>query len=131
MRGKIQYRDRARQLRDFSGLRFGNITPSDSDGEIEYHNKAWIFIEAKLKGVELPIGQRISLERKCDDMQKVKPTVLLIVSHETPVDQDIDMANAIVTEVRFKGIVKHPAAPVTTREYIDRFIRYVESGIET
>ena len=126
MRGEIQYRERARQLRDFSGLRYGNITPTDSDGEIEYHNKAWVFMEAKLKGVELPYGQRLDLERKCDDLQKVKPTLLLICSHDTPVDMDIDMASTVVSEYRYKGETRRPIKEVTAKEFIDWFLEYVD-----
>ena len=44
-RGTIQNRERARQIIDFHGLRLdGKITPTDSDGEIEYHDKAWVFM---------------------------------------------------------------------------------------
>jgi len=41
VRGKIEHRDRARQIRDFSNLRYGNITPTDIDGLIEYQNKCF------------------------------------------------------------------------------------------
>ena len=43
----IQHRERLNQFIDYSGLMFGSIHPTDTDGEIEYHNKAWVFFEIK------------------------------------------------------------------------------------
>ena len=39
LRGATTYKERAKQGRDFTGLRYGNITPTDIDGLIEYHGK--------------------------------------------------------------------------------------------
>jgi hypothetical protein len=44
LRGVIQNVGRKQQINDFSELRFGNITPTDMDGCIEYKDKAYIFI---------------------------------------------------------------------------------------
>ena len=98
MRGKIQYRERAAQIRDFSKLRWGNITPTDIDAFIDFGNRVFVIIEAKLDGVELPRGQEIALERLCDNC-KVECFVL-IVSHNTPIGDDIDFANTLVTKYR-------------------------------
>ena len=42
-RGVIQNRDRKKQIIDFSGLKYGKITPTDIDGLIEYKDKAMMF----------------------------------------------------------------------------------------
>jgi hypothetical protein len=55
-RGKIQYRERARQIIDFSGIRYDNITPTDIDGFFEKADKAFVFYEYKLEGCEMPHG---------------------------------------------------------------------------
>jgi glycerophosphoryl diester phosphodiesterase len=100
-RGVIRNREYGTQVRDFSGLRFGKITPTDIDGLIEYQNKGYVFIETKYKDAKLPRGQELALERLCDDLQNTKPTLLIIASHET--EGDIDVAETIVARYRFKG----------------------------
>jgi len=47
IRGVIKYRGRARQIIDFRGLTYGNITPTDIDGLIEYKDKCILLIEIK------------------------------------------------------------------------------------
>lgn len=42
-RGKIQNEEFARRIIDFSGMRYGNITPTDIDGVIEYHDTRVVF----------------------------------------------------------------------------------------
>ena len=50
-RGKIGNRRRALQIRDFTGLRWGNITPTDIDALIDFGDKVFVFIEVKKKGL--------------------------------------------------------------------------------
>jgi len=125
-RGQITFRDRARQIRDFSGLLFGNITPTDIDGLIEYHGKAYVFIEVKLSDAILPDGQRLALERLTDDLHRVKPTLLIVARHDVVnPDDDIDVAIAIVAEYRYKGH-KHEGCTETVKELINRFFEAVD-----
>jgi len=125
-RGQIVSRSRAKQIRDFSGLLFGNITPTDIDGLIEYHGKAYVFIEVKFNDAILPGGQRLALERLTDDLNRVKPTLLIIARHdvESP-DDDIDVAIAIVAEYRYKGH-KHEGCTETVKELVNRFFEAVD-----
>lgn len=101
-RGVIDNRERARQLRDFSGLQYGNITPTDIDGLIEYKDIAYIIIETKFGNAELPAGQRIALERICDDLQNYKHTIVIISTHDHPVNEDIDLAKTMVKRYRWQ-----------------------------
>lgn len=126
-RGQIKYRERAGQLRDFSGLLFGKITPTDIDGLIEYHNKAYVIIETKVDGAKVPYGQRLALERLCDDLQATgKPTMLLIATHNTPCQLDIDVSLAIVDSMRYKK--KWYKSSVTVRAMIERFLDNIDAG---
>lgn len=126
-RGKIENEARASQLRDFSGLRFGNITPTDIDGLIEYHGKCFVLIEAKLEGVEIPDGQRIALEVFCNDERKIgKPCVAIECKHNTPIGTSIDVANATVIKYFHNGKWKDNSTVETVRAFIDRFFEYVE-----
>jgi len=125
-RGQIVSRSRAKQIRDFSGLLFGNITPTDIDGLIEYHGKAYVFIEVKLNDAILPDGQRLALERLTDDLHRVKPTLLIIARHDAVnPDDDIDVAIAIVAEYRYKGH-KHEGCTGTVKELVNRFFEAVD-----
>lgn len=120
-RGKILNRDRARQIKDFTGLRFGNITPTDIDGMIEYHDKGYIFIELKLGDTPILFGQRLALERLTDDLSRAsKPTICIIAKHNSVNnDEDIDVANAVVSEYRLNGIWHIPQLIFTVRHLID------------
>ena len=125
-RGAIQYRERAKQLRDYSGLQFGNITPTDIDGLIEYHNKAYIIIELKFKDAILPAGQRLALERMTDDLSKAqKDAICIIGAHTVEPNQDIDVANAIVVEYRWRMNWQLPRQHYNIREFIELFLSKV------
>jgi len=102
LRGATTYKARAAQGRDFTGLRYGNITPTDIDALIEYKDKAYVIIEYKFREAEVPTGQMMALERMCDDLQNFKHTILIIARHNQPVEQDIDGANAIVEKYRWR-----------------------------
>jgi len=136
-RGSINNRGRAKQLIDFSGLRFGNITPTDSDwppmqGGIEYGNKLYVFAEFKLGTAKMPYGQRLFHERHTDDLERSgKPTLCIIASHNKyDPNEDIDAANTSVTEYRLKGewITFSPESIITTKEIIELFLANLEIG---
>ena len=123
-RGVIRNREWATQIRDFSGLRYGNITPTDIDGFIEYKNIAFIIIETKHEGGEMPFGQRLALQRLCDTCQYAgKETLLIVASHNTT--GDIDFANTRVVETRYLGRWKEQSNQMTTKEAVDLFLNFV------
>ena len=125
-RGVIRNRDWASQIRDFSGLRYGTITPTDIDGLIEYKDTAFIIVESKHEGGEMPFGQRLALQRLCDACQKSgKDTLLIVASHNT--EGDIDFANTKVVETRYMFRWKEQTNGMTTKEAIDIFLDYVTS----
>ena len=123
-RGAIHSRERAKQLRDFSKMRWGNITPTDNDCMLDFKNKLTVIAESKIKGEELPYGQRLALERMCDDIQRCKPCYLLIVEHEVynPED-DIDFAETIVAEYRYNGNKHFPKKPIKLKRAIDIILK--------
>lgn len=123
LRGATTYKERAKQGRDFTGLRYGNITPTDIDALIEYKNEAYVFIEAKSNGAEMSFGQKLALERLCDDLQRIKPTLLVLVTHNTPSNQEIDFAQAKVSKYRYKGRWAIPQNVPTAKELIDSFLK--------
>ena len=120
MRGEIQHRERARQLRDFSGLRWHNITPTDIDGFVEFRDRLFVFFEAKLKGKDVPQGQRKALERLCDIVSETgRLSAALILEHETMPVEDIDFASCPVCEYRYNGKWNEPIKAITCKAAID------------
>lgn len=125
-RGVINNRDRGSQIRDFSGLQVGGkITPTDVDMLIEYHDDLFIMAETKFGNAELPTGQRLALARLCDTLQNGgKPSIVFITRHDTPSKSDIDMAQTMVVEYRYRGQWKpFTGGTVTLSEAVRGFIQ--------
>ena len=74
---------RMKQLIDFKGLAIdGNIYPTDIDGLIEYKDSEYIIFEVKYGDAEVPLGQKLALQRMVDDFTKVgKQAVAFICEH--------------------------------------------------
>lgn len=125
-RGKIRNKDYASTIRDFSGLRFGNITPTDIDGYIEYKDKAFIFIESKYNESKLPYGQELALVRLVDVCGLNRPTVLFICSYETlTAEGEIDFAQTKVVKRRYNLVwTSYFKKPFLSSE-IERFLKWV------
>jgi len=122
-RGKIRNKDFARQLRDFSGLQFGTITPTDIDGFFEIGNRIFIFFELKFGGTNVVGGQRLALERLVDVIGKTKDAILIIGRHDCTSDEIVDTAACSVVEYRTRGKWNSPKKPITIREIIDLFLK--------
>lgn len=121
-RGKIRNREYAKQLRDFSGLRFGNITPTDIDGFLDFGNKVFIIFELKYGNSQLVYGQNLALERLCDASQQAeKQTYLIIAKHET--NEDIDAASCRIIKYRHKSKWIYPKKSTTLKEGIKKIIK--------
>lgn len=126
-RGKIENRNIARQIIDFSGIQYGKITPTDIDGLIEYHDKAIVLLEFKYADAELPRGQRVALERMCDCFRRANKEATVLVCEHFVKDctKDIIARNAIVREVYYKGNWYNDGKS-TVKERVDRFIQFVD-----
>ena len=100
----IRNRDYMRQIKDFSGLRFGQISPTDIDGFLDFGNSLFIFVEMKHGNSRLPFGQKLALTRLCDAVvSEHRKSYLLIVRHDMECGHDINASEQIVTEVYHKG----------------------------
>lgn len=122
-RGKIHNLGRYRQskLVDFSGLRWGNITPTDIDGFIDFGDKLFIYIEFKLKGTEIADGQRLAIERLCDRcVNGGVQTFGIIAEHEiTNTSQTIDAAKTIVIKYRCDREWHEVKSKYNAKKFID------------
>ena len=127
-RGKIQNRERARQIIDFSGLRYNNITPTDLDGFFEKGNRVFVFYEYKLPGAEMPHGQKMAMMRLVDGLTKAgKLAALFLCRHNeyNPLS-DVKAAQATV-EAIYWSKNWHKGHNLTVKEQTDRFLRWGES----
>lgn len=100
-RGKIREREFAKQIRDFSGLRFNNVTPTDVDGLIEFNNCIYILIEAKFQEDKLPDGQLRALTNLVDTVfDASKKGLLIIAIHDSLPNEDIAFHRCKVSRYR-------------------------------
>lgn len=129
-RGLIQFKKRAKQIIDFSGLRFKNITPTDVDGMIEYQDKGFVFYEYKLRNAEMSKGQRLALERLARNNQTAgKKATVLVCSHtKDDPEETIDAASAKVVELYYNGKWHKPSEYLTAFEITQRFIRFLDGA---
>lgn len=118
---------RIKQVIKFEGLRINDITPTDIDGCIEYHDKAVILLEYKLKDFHMPKGQQLCLERITDNIQKAgKEAITLLCEHNvTDVDKPIEAEKAKVKSIYWKK-KWHDSDGQNVGQYVERFIRYIE-----
>lgn len=118
VRGAIRNRGLAGQLRDFTGLRFGSITPTDIDGFLEFGDRLFIVFETKHAGRDLPNGQRLAIERLVDAIaESGREAIALIGEHDTR--GDIDFANCPLRKYRYQGKWREPQSPTTFKQAVD------------
>lgn len=126
-RGKIQNRERAKQLIDYCEMRQGNITPSNIDGFFEKGDKIFVFYEYKLLGAEMPKGQRLGLMRIVDGLTTAgKSAVLFLCSHQQyDPNKDIAGDKALVEKI-YMNNRWYKGNGCTVKEMTDRFIKWAE-----
>lgn len=102
-RGSYNHTKMGRQLLRFDGLSWGNVTPMDIDGLIEWKDKKRVLIEIKMKGVKVLTGERLALERMADDFANVGKESLVIIADHTVFDakEDVQVRDCIVREIYY------------------------------
>ena len=124
----INNRERMRQIINYDGLRYGNITPTDIDGLVEYKNKAYVIIEMKHGSKEVPKGQRIALERIADDLSaQGKLVAVFVCEHDVDnTEKDIMAWRAVVRSCYFNGVWRNDGCR-TLKQRLDAFVRFAEN----
>ena len=126
MYSRINNPKRAKQLIDFKGLAIdGYIYPTDIDGLIEYKDSEYIIFEIKHGNAEVPVGQKLALQRMVDDFTKIgKQAVVFICEHtvHNPF-KTVVAAKCKVREVYYgeDKAWKKPKFDITVKEAIDIF----------
>lgn len=76
------------------------ITPTDVDFVIDFGNEEWVIGEFKTKGTSLPYGQKLCLERLCQNLTlKTKKVLGFIAIFSTPTNEIINASTCIVSEI--------------------------------
>lgn len=97
----IKNSNQVKQSIEFTGIEWGKIHPSDIDAVLEFNNELLILIEVKRKGLEIPTGQRLMLERICDSWH-TKKSLVLLVWHEFKNDKkDIPLDKCMVNKIYY------------------------------
>jgi hypothetical protein len=121
MAGEIKYKQRFMQNKDFHSLQYGTITPTDIDAFIDFGNIVFVVIELKLKGTDVPYGQKLALEMLVDNFKK--PIIGIIAEHDTNSNETIDVADCIVKEYRWKYSWKTKKS-MTVKKLIDIILKF-------
>jgi len=117
-RGVIHNRPAAEQIRDYSGLRWGTITPTDIDGFLDFRGRLFVLIELKYIGADMGAGQRLAYERLCKAITRV-PVYCLVCQHDNGLDEDIKTATSILVEYWASGKWRKPKTYLTAWEAIN------------
>lgn len=121
VRGKIRNKEHAQTLRDYSGMAWGRITPTDIDGFVEFGDRVFVIVESKYGSAPLSVGQRLALERLSDAVSRSRHCLLVVCSHNSPSDEEIPMHECIVTQYRSGGIWRIPRSQTTLKAIVDKF----------
>lgn len=123
-RGKIRNKNHV-PTKDFSGLRYGKITPTDVDGFMEFKDKIFILLELKFADSVLKYGQKTALERGCDAWTDAgKTAVILIARYNNRGTEEIDVAPLPVSEFRIDKKWHKPKIEITVRQAIDQILTW-------
>lgn len=132
-RGAIRNREAATQIRDFSSLRWGKITPTDIDGFVDFGDRLFVIVECKFAGNEVPRGQLLALSRLTDACHcpPRRICVAVIVEHDVKLGSDVDYAQTKVRTYRLNGEWRTPQTSGGLRlsEAIERIRAYAHNRI--
>ncbi|MCI0348145.1 MAG: hypothetical protein L0Z53_01860 [Acidobacteriales bacterium] len=122
-RGKAHSPHLSTQVRDFSGLCWGKITPTDFDAFIDFGDQLHVYIESKLPDVDLPHGQKLALQRAVDAASEsgIRKSIGIICVHENR-EGEIDFANCIVSEYRWRGVWRTTKEIITVKKAVDTLL---------
>lgn len=129
-RGVIRNRAFAQQIKDFSGLRFDKITPTDIDGFLEFGDRLFVIIEGKHAGSQLQTGQRLALERLVDACHcpPRRVAVCIVIDHVDAASDDVDYASCTVRTMRWNGRWVPPLQKdIKLRQAVERLKAYSEN----
>ena len=116
--------ERMKQVKDFSSM---PITPTDIDGYIDYRGRYHILFELKHRNAPVKQGQRLAMDRLCNDLNKVRPTIYIIAEHNQDNPSDlINVGSCVVREFKYKGDWQVPKNRIFLSAMVKDFINVNE-----
>lgn len=123
--GTIRDRAKTKQLVSFHNLVWdGKFCPTDIDFIYEWKDRWLVLGEFKLAGTDIPIGQRLALERLCKNTIAAGKacTVFLAWHFVSNPDIDVDAGNCFVKSI-YNGIAwAEPPEATTVRQLMDSYM---------
>jgi hypothetical protein len=103
--------------------RHRKITPTDIDGFIDYNGNAFVYMDAKLLGAPIQIGQKMALEHVVDShCMAGNYSIALIFEHECyDTDEIIDAKYCRVDTVYWDGYWRKEKGNRTVLEVVRSF----------
>lgn len=129
-RGAIRNREFKNQVADMSGLRWGNITPTDLDAFLDFGDRLFVLIEGKFRGAQIREGQLKAIERLCDSAHcpPRRYSYAIIADHAAADCEDIDFANMAVRSIRQNRKWASPIQKgLTVKAAIDRMKAFADN----
>lgn len=125
-RGSYNHASIGRQLLRFDGISYGNVTPMDVDGLIEWKDKKRVLLEIKMKGVKVLGGERLALERMVNDFSMAgKEAIAIIADHKVfDTREDVQVRDCLVRELYHsrEKLWRPPKKMMTVQMLLDSFI---------
>ena len=113
MASLIRNSKEVRKTIDFTGVQNGLMHPSDIDAVLEFDNDILILMEVKKQGIEIPVGQKLLLERLSQSWHTPRSVVLKVeYLNIFKDDEDIPLDQCYVTEFYFNNIWREAKKPV-------------------
>jgi hypothetical protein len=131
--GVYEHEKRAKQLIRFDGMNIDSRSFTDFDAVMEWKDRAWLVFEVKYDNKDVPMGQRIALERFIRDAGRSgKYAVAAVVEHYVAnTNEDIYLRECIVRKLYVAGeyIWRPPKHVMNAHQLMREFIGYVDSGM--
>ena len=113
MNSLIRNSKEVRKTIDFTGVQNGLMHPSDIDAVLEFDNDILILMEVKKQGIEIPVGQKLLLERISQSWHTPRSVVLKVeYLNIFKDDEDVPLDQCYVTEFYFNNKWRDTKKPV-------------------
>jgi len=113
LKSLIRNSKEVRKTIDFTGVQNGLMHPSDIDAVLEFDNDILILMEVKKQGIEIPVGQKLLLERLSQSWHTSRSVVLKVeYLNIFKDDEDIPLDQCYVTEFYFNKVWREAKKPV-------------------
>lgn len=131
--GVYEHEDRARQLIRFDDMHIDKRGFTDIDAVMEWRDRAWLIFEVKTFGKDVPLGQRIALERFVKDASACgKYAVAAVVEHNVVnPNMDIYLRDCLVKSlyVTYEYRWRPPKQFMTAHQLMRSVIGLVDSEV--